>query len=259
MNNIFNMKRFLMLLSKQSKEHYKTYLMSTAVLCGIIALALGFTASINNGEIPENGQFAFFTNFLIIAGTIFTSMIFSDLGDKKKAMPILTLPVSNLERYLVIWLYSFVFFLIVFLTSFYVIDIVILRIGDSYHLEKNKVMNIFGPDNRNYIVFLTFLFLNSVSFLGAIYFNKLHFIKTTFLFFIFMIVLTLINQPLIRLILDADVKHPVPFQQVNFVENGKFFNLTTDESGKIIMIVMVLTVTFLLWTAAFYKLKEKQV
>ncbi|MGY0041531.1 ABC transporter ATP-binding protein [Pedobacter sp. NJ-S-72] len=99
MNNIFSFQRFFKLLSKHTREQYKTYLISTAVLIGILSLMLGFTAYLSGGELGVRAQIAYFYIFLFLSGTIFTSMVFTDLSDKKKSIPALTLPVSNFERF----------------------------------------------------------------------------------------------------------------------------------------------------------------
>ena len=42
MNKFFNLKRFLRLFIKQTTEHYRTYLMSVAVLAGVMLLGGSF-------------------------------------------------------------------------------------------------------------------------------------------------------------------------------------------------------------------------
>src|SRR5471030_1935310 len=104
MNNIFNAKRFARLFIKHSTEHYKNYLMSFGVLVGVLLLGIGFFTYINNDE-PMNMalQTSVFAIVLMLAGTMFTRNIFSDIGDKKKAVPALTLPASHFEKYLLGW------------------------------------------------------------------------------------------------------------------------------------------------------------
>src|SRR5665213_2760957 len=107
MNNTFNLTRFGRLFVKHTVEHYKSYLMSLAVLMGVMLLGDGFITYLIPGDFMDAGmQSALFMSVLLLAGTIFASTIFADLGDNKKAMASLTLPASHFEKYLVAWLYS---------------------------------------------------------------------------------------------------------------------------------------------------------
>jgi len=260
MNNSFNMQRFLRLLSKQTKENYKTYLMSLAVMAGILSLLMGLVVYADRGGLEVRVQSAFFINFLVFSGAIFTSMIFTELGDKKKAIPVLTLPVSNLERFLVSWVYSFVIFQVVFVISFYVIDFILVGIGNASSLHKNSLLGFTYENTELKMAFIVFTIIHAITFLGSIYFERLHFIKTAFALFIFLIALVLINQPFTRLLFDnMDGVKGVPFVGVNIQSKTNAFMINADDGANMVTSLMVIAVTFLLWTAAFFKLKEKQV
>jgi hypothetical protein len=260
MNNIFNMQRFLGLLIKQTRENYKTYLLSLAVMAGILSILMGFAVYANEGVLPIRMQSAFFINFLLFSGAIFTSMIFSDLGDKKKAIPVLTLPVSNFERYLVGWLYSFVIFQVVFVITFYLIDFILISVGSTDLLIKNSLLGTTGEDTELKMAFTVYVFIHAITFLGAIYFERMHFIKTAFVFFIFVIALFLLDQPFTQMMYDKmEGVKGIPFVGVNIRTQQSTYMITPDNGTNMVNGFMALAVTFLLWTAAFFKLKEKQV
>lgn len=257
MNNIFNIRRFFGLLNKQTKDNYKTYLMSVAVLIGLLAITMGIGVAVNRGELSEGTQEGFYATFVILAGTIFTSMIFADLGDKKKAIPALTLPVSHLEKFIVGWLYSFVIFLIVFTLSFCVIDLVIINIANSYLSVNNTFMSPdFYNDHLNMLL-VGFTFLHAVTLLGAIFFEKLHFIKSIFCLFVFILLIWLLDQPIANVVFGQGDLRAIPFVGVA-VQSNQNQMLIAVEGNSIIYWTLV-AVTFSLWTAAFFKLKEKQV
>lgn len=129
MNNIFSFNRFTLLFKKHSIEHAKTYLLSIAVLAGLMSLVLGFTVYSSHGLLPIEIQNISFYYFILGAGSIFTSLTFTDLGDKKRAPSALTLPASHFEKYLVSWLYSFVIFQLVLIGLFYLINSIIISIS----------------------------------------------------------------------------------------------------------------------------------
>src|ERR1700743_2754531 len=100
MNNTFDLNRFLLLFKKHTLEHAKIYLLSFIVLMGLVFLVLGFDSYTNGGLLDKKAQQISFIFIMLIGGSIFTSMSFIELGDKKKAIPFLTLPASHFEKYL---------------------------------------------------------------------------------------------------------------------------------------------------------------
>ena len=70
----------------------------------------------------------------------------------------------------------------------------------------------------------------------------------------------MINQPFTRLLFDnMDGVKGVPFVGVNIQSKTNAFMINADDGANMVTSLMVIAVTFLLWTAAFFKLKEKQV
>ncbi len=70
MSQYFNLTRFGRLLRKHTAEHWKTYLMSAAVLLGGMVLVLGFITYLNSGRLNQQMQGIFFTMFVLAAGRL---------------------------------------------------------------------------------------------------------------------------------------------------------------------------------------------
>jgi hypothetical protein len=259
MNNTFNTNRFMLLFKKQTMEHLKTYLMSLGVLAGIMALLFVFVYYVNDGKIYPQIQQVVFLNFMLLSGTIFTSMIFADLGDKKKAIPLLTLPVSHFEKYLVAWIYSFMIFLTAFVILFYAVDATAVSLGNLKAVVKNPVINVFSTNSMIWTAFPVYAALHSICFTGAIFFEKLHFIKTAFSFFLILIIVSLINYPLVRLIFNVDVENAPPFTSVRVNIDHGSWQIEPTHSSSIIAFIMIILVALVLWASAYFKLKEKEV
>ena len=90
MNKIFNPVRFGKLFVKHTTEHYKGYLMALGVLIGVMVLGGSFLVYMNDAPLSRAAQSVLFLGILLLAGTIYTSTIFADLGEKKKAIAYLT-------------------------------------------------------------------------------------------------------------------------------------------------------------------------
>lgn len=260
MNNTFDFTRFSMLFAKHTKEHLSIYLMSLGVLAAILCIFLGFAAYTDNGYVGPHVQADIYIIFMIFSGAIFTTLVFSDYGDKKKAIPLLTLPVSHLEKYLVGWLYSYIVFLLLYAGCFYFIDSIVLNIGDLTAAEKNRLVNVITIEDAKFpFALLGYTFLHSVCLSGAIFFEKLHTIKTGFTFFAALLGVVLFNQPLLQLIFGGKALFSSPFGAVRITEGEISQSLEPTEMGGTILIVLLILLTLILWTSAYYKLKEKEV
>ncbi|WP_183574937.1 hypothetical protein HDF18_26410 [Mucilaginibacter sp. X5P1] len=256
MNNIFNPGRFGRLFIKHTTEHYKSYLMSLIVLFGVMLLGASFLVYLIHAPIDLGLQTAMFTSIMLLAGTIFTSTVFADFAENKKAISSLTLPASHFEKYLVAWLYSFVIFLICYLTCFYLVDWLAIN-ARHYPGQQIVMINVF---NRYIILcFLMFAFLHAVALWGAIFYNKLHFVKTAFAFFIGIALLTLINKFLLSYLLHKDVLMAPPFGALRIMEHNRELSLFIAENDGGFVIWLLGALALIFWAAAYYRLKEKQV
>jgi hypothetical protein len=259
MNEVFSFTRFRRLFIKHTAEHYRTYLMSVAVLAGVLILGGSFVFYMIP-EPPDPGfQTAVFVLLLILSGTLFTSTVFSDFGEKNKAIPALTLPATALEKFMVGWLYSFPIFLGVYIGIFY---LALYGLSSGKHWDVNQhffVMNL--RQNGQLVVFVMFAFLHGLSLFGAIYFRKLQFIKSGFAFFVSVGVAIVLNSVFLRLITGLrTIKLAIPFGFLDFDVNDRSYSITAADTDMTTMIMIVLALlTVLLWVAAYFRLKEKQV
>ncbi|SHL99346.1 hypothetical protein [Mucilaginibacter sp. OK098] len=256
MNNIFNAKRFSLLFIKQLTEHYKTYLMSLTVLLGVMLVGGSFLVYLISAPIDSSMQTLLFSTIYFLAGTIFTSIIFADLSDKKKAIGYLTLPASHFEKFIIGWLFSYVIFSLIYTGSFYLILMLLLSLKHwpNQHIE---VFNVFAEPMT--FLFIVFTLLHSIAMWGAVFFEKLHFIKTAFCFFIGIVVLTLINTWFIETLIGREVRAATPFSNIMFFENNRNITVAGIRQSDVLVVYVIVFASIILWAAAYYRLKEKQV
>jgi hypothetical protein len=252
MNNLFSWKRFAKLFKKHTADHYKSYLISVVVAASIIFLLLTYIQFHNEEPINPAEQVAFFIAFFLILGTIFTSAVFTELSIDKKAISALTLPVSHLEKFLVTWIYSFILFQVVYVLGFYMIIYLVSKTGNFSN--DVKLFDLFNQKNKPYQVFLMYSILHACMFLGAIAFKKWHFFKTTVVILSFGILLIVANSQLLKISIgEIDTR---PFMGLSYVENGKNYYMDVENSNVQILYFLL---PLLLWTSAYFRLKEKQV
>lgn len=266
MNNVFNISRFANLFKKHTTEHYKGYLMSLAVLMGILLAFCSFFAYVAKSAMTAEAQFGIYIVFMLVAGTIFTSGVFSDLSETKKAIATLTLPASHFEKFVVKWLYSYLVFGVLYTCIFYTVMIPIssAAVEQGGHVA---LLNIFRADNLSDI-FISYTLAHAITFLGAIIFKKMHFIKTGFVMMGIFIVIVTANKWIMEGLIGRKISGAFPFINFDFTEDTRTvlgntstnYNIALHNSSSTISgHVLVIAITLLFWAAAYSRLKEKQV
>lgn len=258
MNNFFSLARFIRLFTKQTAEHYRTYLMATAVLAGVMLLGGSFLFFIIP-EPPDTGlQTACFVILMLVSGTIFTSTVFADYGDKNKAVASLSLPATAFEKFLVGWLYSYPVFVFIYTSVFYA---VLLGLGSTRHWGPGQHLEVLSFNQEMLpMVMVLYTLLHAIGIFGAVFFNKLHFIKTGFAFFIGYALVMICNTLLLKALTGINVvKLAMPYGYLNFQQGTKFYSLATKTPGPVGIMAVVYIVALLIWVAAYFRLKEKQV
>jgi hypothetical protein len=194
---------------------------------------------------------------MLLAGTIFTSTVFADLGDKKRAAAWLTLPASHLEKYLVAWVYSYLVFLVVYTITFCLAVLLAVNL-QHFPNRSDALINVF--DRRILETYVVYAFLHSFALCGAIYYEKMHFIKTAFIFFIAMGLLIFINKMVQERMFGRTVEASPPFGNLRFSENGTITDIYIFQKIRDnYMIFLVTTLALIFWVAAYFRLKEKQI
>jgi hypothetical protein len=255
MKNHFSLYRFGLLFRKHTTEHFRTYLMSLGVLIGSLFLAMGWIAYISSSPQRTEQQMVFFSFFLMGAGTIFTSTVFSNLSGKSRAIVTLMLPASQLEKYLVGWVYSFLIFLPVFTATFYIVETVIL----SLDTQPGEILNLFEDKKFAPAMLLIYGILHGIAIWGAVAFEKLSFIKTAISFFILLMLVVVINNYSLEWLFGRELGNTVPFSQVGFQDKENYYMIRLVEDQNKLFSLFPIAMAGLLWLAALLRLKEKQI
>ena len=267
MSQNFNLNRYRLLFLKNLSENFLKYLL---FFSGII-LVLSFIffkafpileriITIKDGSkiIQKEPDFLMqniiLNMLLIFGGALFTSSIFNEYGNKKGAISGITLPASITEKFWVAWTLSVKIFAISSLILYYLILWIVVLIMRQPDFHFFNLWSLSG-----FKIFIDFLFIQSIYFLGAIYFNKHHFIKTSLLIVVLGSLFSYSNGHLLPIIMGKDF---MGFTQnggdlilknmVIYSRNHRFpLNILKE------LIFFVLAVIF--WTASYFKLKEKEV
>ncbi|MGZ3874060.1 MAG: hypothetical protein ACXVJD_14155, partial [Mucilaginibacter sp.] len=237
-------------------ENYRTYLMSIGVLAGVMLLGGAFIVFVIPGPLDAGFQSVLFVGLMLISGTIFTSTVFNDIGNKRKAIPVLTLPASQFEKFLVGWIYSYPAFIVIFTSIFYAVLITLVGMKPWPH-HRTEILTVF--QSRMFIALVIYSLLHGVTLFGAVVFEKLHFVKTAFCFFIVYFILILLNTLFVKMLVGRDIMAAIPFGYLNFMEDNRYYSIDIAYQSASWVLVPIMILTFLFWAAAYFRLKEKQV
>ena len=250
MNQYFNLTRFGRLLRKQTTEYLTSYALGAAVLLGGMLVVMGFISYLTGG-LGVQTQSIFFILFLLGAGSFFTSTVLGQFGIGSRAALALTLPASQLEKYLVAWVVSLPVFLVVFVADFYLADWIIMRLSQV----SGPLVNVFAYSNATPAVMVVYLVLHGVALWGSITFRQLQFIKTAFLFLAVAVVLIVINYQVMKGVIGPDFKMALPLGSIN-LSTGPALTLPDAQAKPLLLPLLALIP--LLWLAAYARLTEKQ-
>jgi hypothetical protein len=263
MNNTFHAKRFGWLLKKTMLERPMQTMGLTGLLL-ILSLILYSVIKTFGGFNPA--QNITFIWGLSGGGFFLASFVFAYFSSNAMGSTFLTLPASNFEKWLCGVLIAGVFYPVVFLLFFRLIDSSFVTI---YHngldpagpFYKQLYQSVFTFDFNGFLawkVYPMYGFLAGAMLVGSLYFNKVAFIKTAIGISILILGVIGLNW-LIATILFGHVNGAAPFNSVA-IPAGKEEGSVELPSGIVNIINTSLWYVLppVLWLLAFTRLREKE-
>lgn len=274
MNQFFSFKRFSLLVSKHWADNKKRYTLAILAFIGLLITWFVFSILTGFDRVPMGRQVQMITFFfsLFTVGTFYASQFFNELGTRPKAINFLLVPASAFEKLLCSLLYTVVLFLVVFITSYYAVDMLMVGIAKAITPtvqtgEKIAVANVFDmvsiPFNNDTTLNFLFFFLSiqSAFLLGSVYFEKYSFIKTIIGGFIVGFIVFCLTFLFYEELLPPG-HHPKGFLTSYLVHvdgiNDRLVQIP-DWIGKVLRFLLLYGIAPFLWIVTYYRLKEKQV
>ncbi len=252
-SNILNLNRLFLLTRRHLLSNLTGWMIAFGALAGVLLVISLLVAYFEPGRIAALTP-AYLT-IMFIGGYIFTSSIFSELNEQRKAFHYLTLPVSTTERLLSGWLLTGVLFPVFALLLIFVIIFL-----------SNLIMNLtFDFSSINYAfsasylkAFKTYLITQSVFLLGAAYFRKYNFLKTLLALFVVFVVFMIFTGIFSRMMFSAFMDGNMDMMEsgaASFRMDSIFMNII-PQIAKILYNYLMMP--FFL-VVSWFSLKERQV
>ncbi|MET0243697.1 MAG: hypothetical protein ABW174_09515, partial [Flavitalea sp.] len=131
MNQVFDFRRFTLLVGKHWSENRKKYLFGIAGMIALLVFWFAFVMLVDDRRIPVELQAMTYYFGLAITGCFFGSILFSDIASGPKAMSYLSFPASHLEKLICGLLYGVVIFFGIYTLAFYLVDIPMVMFSDK--------------------------------------------------------------------------------------------------------------------------------
>ena len=267
MNNTFELKRFGLLLKKTVMERP----VQLVGLCGLILAAtlviysallhfLGWQA----WNLAQNLTFAW---CFFGGGCFLSSIVFGYFGTNASGSAYLTLPASTFEKWLCGVLMVGLFFPILFLAFFRIMDASFVIV---YHngLDKNSpsykmlydAVHTFTFDSvfvkESIMIYVNFI---GAMLVGSLYFNKVSAIKTAIVYigavgFIYFLNLFLANLAF----RNVDIAFPFNSVMIKVGSGIGILELPANISS-IVHVVFLFIIPIVLWITAYIRLREKEI
>ncbi len=258
MHSQFSLHRFWLVMKLYVTENGKSYLISLSLIAGTMLLLMlpMLRSQYYNDLLMILHAIALFA-CVIVGGSLYTSTAFSVYSHSAQGIPALMLPASRLEKFLVVWLFHLLF------------TILIIVLFWQLHYGLTEAANQSIPDRgRKYIpipvmlgnVFTYFHFLiQSVIFLGSVYFLKNAYIKTAGSFLLVVVLAFLFNYALVYQFTDHPVNlHAFPFSPWT-IFHDKVYRVDFPEPIASMIWLFLIMLVVSLWYVAYVRLKEKEI
>lgn len=178
-NNFFSIRRLSLLIKRQVYSSGSSLMIAFGGIAGFLLILSLLVAYFNPAALP--GLTAVYFVAMFVGGFIYTSNIFNEMHQIQRSYSFLTLPVSVTERLLSAWILSGIIFP---LASLLIMSLIVTLANLLMNLafELSPFQSIFSGSSINAVK--VYVVLQSIFFLGAIYFRKNNFIKTILALFV---------------------------------------------------------------------------
>lgn len=275
MNQIFSMSRFSRLLRTYLSDNRSSLLLNVLLLVGIMTVLALFFYNSYPDDVDRN---RYLLHFLIgwVAWYVFIIHQMDEMNEKVQSISYLLRPASVLEKYLLIVLISGFGFLVVYITVFAIVDaigvtyvnhrnwipeqlIIIHRTSGRLHIEPYYQSNILQYIPTAVWVFSAFL--HPVVLTITLLIRRLSLPLVAVVILTLAIICTVANEYFMNaLVGGSEIFTGLPFSNIAVTRNHIVRQVQVPEPlGNQIRYAVGLVSIILLYTTAYFRLKEREV
>jgi len=275
MNNIFNFKRFGLVIRKDLMENMKRYMLLFLTMIGIMAIVTTTTTwrycstwgggeqydyMMHNKALLEVLSYAF-----LAGGLLFASTFMAPMNSKLKRLSYLSNPSSNLEKFLTRWIIVTVGYILAFFAAMWMADALRVAVISArfpgLELKFIDLTKLYSPNGSRYyfftdekftILLFVYFFLQSLFLLGAMCWEKVSFVKT------FVAVVTLVFAYVLLCRAAILIAYEEGLKGFGNIFRS-FFKYNTGEMMWLVACVAMTVFTLASWVLAFFRFRESEI
>lgn len=258
LNNTFNPDRFFLLFKKDLIQGYKTLLITAAAVIGATFFLLLVSTP---GEASQEVHMGLFIPMLWAGGLIFTSLVFKEAHSINLIHGWLMTPASRLEKYLQKLLMTTVFFIVALLAAFFVSTALNSLVYLLFFSQRPPLFNPF--QSWVWINIGHYLIVQSIFFLGAIWFRKFNFVKTVLTINVLQTAIVIVLGLIAGLVYWTPIREAAQGNGFFFMEAGQIMTMKFSQINPMLIttakiIYFGLFAPFF-WFVSWLRMKEVEV
>lgn len=272
MNNIFNFRRFGLLLRKTIYEKGLVLGGTFVLLIAIMLFLYWQVKNINSSQVFQN----LCLGVGLICPAFLVSFLLNNFSKKSNAASFLTLPCSHFEKWLSVFMIVVLIYLPLFLLTLKIIDTSFINhyreiAITKFHWDAKRIATSFPyikyhfEDTEGQFpidVFLSlYLILGSISILGSLYFNQKSLIKTAIACLVFAMIFSFLGRVMFELILGEKVSVSIFNLTKAIITNKDQTNFTISAQEPVkhfINSFMLIAIPFALWAISLVRFRDKE-
>jgi len=270
MNQTFDIHRFALMLRFDAAEKGKNYLMMAGVLvfC-LLAMLLPITMTNEYSEFRRILHFMALFMIALFGSSLYTSNALSQYSSPDTGIASLMIPASRVEKFLSSLLLNLAFVL-PFLLLFWQLHYRTVDHANTLLPPGANPYQYIPKDFADYTIY-AYILIHAVVFCGSVYFKKFAYIKTAAIGIAFVAVLSYFNYILSMQFASRPsmlTVYPLTGWKTWFnVEDGMsrprymagFYHITLSEPMLHAVQAFTVAVAVMIWLAAYYRLKEREI
>ena len=258
MNQLFNFRRFGLLLKLHFVQNGKIQLLSAGLIVGLmLVLMIPMLASKAYSSTAEVLHILAFFLCVLLGGSLFTNSIFNQYGNPGSGIPVIMVPASQLEKFLVNLLVSFIF-ISFFIILFWQLHFNIIDLANET-ISTNGRKYFYTPEGPRTFFNYCYFIIYGVIFLGSIYFPKNTYVKSAGALLVISLLAFFLHYSLASYFTSyPSFLWTLPFSawRLNNQKEIKVdFPEPIDDVVRAFLIILILSLCYI----AYVRLKEKQI
>ncbi len=264
----FSFQRLYLLFRKQWLENSRFYGLASLALLGVMAIVFVVFWIMMGGPHYHEGQtMVIYFVGLYLLGSLYASTAFQALDEKEKGQYLLSLPATHAEKLVTVIVFTTVFFFLVYTACFLLVKWLAVAYV-HYRMQHESFVHFqalaWDKNDRQIFSYLLigFFSLQSLFLLGSVYFRKYAYVKTILAAICFSGIYIFLVVKSIQFFVPAGyhfegyrvVQSQVPEGEGYY----RAYGFGKDFLYSLVFIAKWLWIP-VFWTAAWFRLKEKEI